>query len=120
MKKKSGASVKISKSKGSLDPRARICKADSCSTPSQVKGYCRLHYLVVLKKEREDALNARDLVAEKLDERRKSNRLEGPDARDALPTDWAPEEVVENIERLDSQPTTLLDTDDLDPFKKTG
>ena len=73
-----------------------------------------------LKNLREGKINNKEGALENLKDKRSSNRLEGPDSGGHLPTDWAPEEIVENIERVDYQPTTLLDTDDLDPFKKTG
>jgi hypothetical protein len=110
--------LKFSESK-----KKQFCKAFECTEAATTKGFCRLHYLKKLSGSA-NLFGAQEPDSKNLDaERRKKNRLRllkmGDDEQD--PEARAPEEIVDTIARIDdSNPSSMIDLEDLNSFKKTG
>jgi hypothetical protein len=116
-----------------LDPKAAVCKELGCTDPAQVNGFCRLHFLKVVKsaktqKSDEDAENAK---ARARNNRRRGNRFMGVDSL-GIEDEEAPQGLVENMGNVNIVDlTAMVDVDDVgalpspgadidDDYKKTG
>jgi hypothetical protein len=96
-----------------FDPKKPVCKALGCTDATQVKGYCRLHYLRSLKMTREEVLEIE--AVERLKNRRKSNRLVGLDTIEGVTeSETAAERMVGAFESLDGELDNIVDQTDLE------
>ncbi len=103
------------------EPKKTVCKEFDCSEPSRVAGYCRLHFMRVVKAHREESILEDSVDAEKSKrDRRKGSRFEG------LPNSNADEAepliaAVESLGLLDTDITQIAVLDEVDalpPSKK--
>jgi hypothetical protein len=96
-----------------------VCKAFECQEEATTKGFCRVHYMMKLTGNA-SLFGGGQEDAEK--ERRKTNRLHTPTSLESDgPVERAPEEIVHTLTEIEGQtPTTIIDIEDLNPFKKTG
>jgi hypothetical protein len=96
-----------------FDPKKPVCKAPGCTDATQVKGFCRLHYIRSLKMNREETLELE--AVEKIKNRRKSNRLVGLDTIEGVSeSETAAERMVGAFESLDGELDNIVDQSDLE------
>jgi len=108
--------------------KVHYCKELDCSQTAQLKGMCRLHYLKMIaaqnkpvkaKKDEESDDAQESEKAERWD-RRRSNRMGAFESTSDGENSPARDARIEHLGALDADLTTFLDSEDLDPFKKTG
>ncbi len=98
--------------------KSPICKAFECSDSASIKGFCRLHYLMKLKGS-EKLFGESTPVSEK--KKNTSHRLKLFNQSETDTIDAAADEYVQKLNDIEGQtPTSMLDLEDLNPFKKTG
>ena len=107
------------KSPTALDPKTPVCKELECTGKAQVNGFCRLHFLKLVKSRADEDSAELNPKASSRD-RRRGNRLLGLDGNDLDGSDSQPDQLVESYGNLDTDINSLLDSDEIAPFKKAG
>jgi hypothetical protein len=102
-----------------------FCKEFECGEKSQVSGYCRLHFLKLVKgntaagqARAQDKESSEEKSVRRWD-RSPKGRPSGFESTEEVGTS-ARAEFVEKLGTLDADLTSILDGEDLDPFKKAG
>lgn len=105
-----------------ISKNAPICKEDNCSSRPQVGGFCRLHYLKILSKAKSPEASKDSEETEKAQKwnRRRGNRASGFETGDSEEHSQARDAQIEHFGSLDGDIPTILDSEELRPFKKTG
>lgn len=116
MSKKLSAKSAVAKS-AAIDPKATVCLEEGCSNSASIKGYCRLHFLKLLKGKAEGPATSTKEHLRLVRERRKSGgeRLKSLEPNNEV-DETALEHTVEQMGELD----TDVDMDGLEDALNFG
>lgn len=103
-----------------LDPKMAVCKEDNCSDRAQVAGFCRLHFLKLVKNAKAEDNTDDQGKPKKAWNRRRGNRASGFEQSVETIENPTRDGIIQQLGALDDDFGTILETEELAPFKKTG